>query len=470
MEDSEIKIKQEYKIYLSSYVRKGLAAKLIISIIIIFYFMYSDLYLRGNIYAFYTRILPLVLSSVTLVIYFLNKKYTYLGQKIYLLFLVSILLMTLEKCLIHLHDDTLSAVVSSTILAFFLISLELRSGFRLAIVIYFVPTIVFILVLVFFFDVSAKEQITLANIFPMIILGFVINISRAKLRYNVFKANYSLAIEQKKTAELYEEVLVQNNDLNQKNKEITEQKEDIENKTKQLKTSNAAKDRFFSIISHDLRSPFNSMLGFSELLIENFDEYSSEQSKEFIVIMHKTMVNTFNLLENLLIWSHSQSDNLDFNPIEKELYWLSENSVELLQQTAKSKSIALINQIPEDIYLTVDENMFLTVIRNLISNAIKFTPKGGEIKIMARLVTINDLKNIEIVVEDNGVGISEEMQLKLFDISNNISTKGTEKERGTGLGLILCKEFVEKHDGKIWLESERNKGSRFCFTLPVYRS
>ncbi len=432
MEDSEIKIKQEYKVHLAGYVRKNLATKLIISIVIIFYFMYSDLYLRENIYAFYTRILPLVLASVALIFYFLNKRYTHFVQKIYLLFLVSILLMTLEKCLIHLHDDTLSAVVSSTILAFFLISLELRTGLRLSAVIYFVPTIVFILVLVFFFDVSTKEQITLANIFPMIILGFVINISQAKLRYNVFKANYSLIIEKRKAAEFFEELLVQNNDLNQKNKEITEQKEDIENKTKELVISNVTKDHFFSIISHDLRSPFNSMLGFSELLIENFDEYSAEQSKEFIGIMHKTMVNTFNLLENLLIWSHSQSDSLDFNPIKKELYWLSENSVELLQQTARSKSITLINQIPEGIHVVVDENMFLTIIRNLISNAIKFTPQSGEIKIMARFVTINDLKNIEIVVADNGVGISEEILLKLFDFSENISTTGTEKEKELG--------------------------------------
>ena len=230
-----------------------------------------------------------------------------------------------------------------------------------------------------------------------------------------------------------------------------------------LRESNKTKDKFFSIIAHDLRSPFTSMLGFSKMLDKKFDKYDTEKKKKFINIIYQGLQDTYKLLENLLYWSRSQRGTIDFNPEKINFHLLVEETSGLLRQSAVNKSIQLKNQIAENIYVDVDKDMLSTIIRNLISNAIKFTPKGGKISIEAK----NKQQFIEITVKDNGIGIPKEIQSKLFDIGENTSTQGTENETGTGLGLMLCKEFTEKHGGEIWIESEIDKGSEFIFTIPV---
>ncbi len=233
-----------------------------------------------------------------------------------------------------------------------------------------------------------------------------------------------------------------------------------------LRKLNTTKDKFFSIIAHDLRGPFNSMLGFANLLVNKFDRFDIRKQKEFLGILADNLENTYKLLENLLLWARTQRGTLDFYPEKENLYLLSSETIELLRQSAANKAIFLINQIPEDIYVHADKNMLLTIFRNLLSNAIKFTPKEGKIVISAGLTTDEYKQNlVEISVKDSGVGIEKEKRAQLFKISENISTKGTEGESGTGLGLILCKEFVEKHGGTIKVESEVWKGSSFIFTL-----
>ncbi len=232
---------------------------------------------------------------------------------------------------------------------------------------------------------------------------------------------------------------------------------------------NATKDKFFSIIAHDLKNPFNTMLGFSEFLLKKFDDYDKEKQKKFIGIIRDDIENTYKLLENLLLWSQSQRGQLEYMPEKENLFLSVSESVELLDLSASSKKISLINKINENIYVNVDSNMLSTVIRNLISNAIKFTPENGKIIIKSKVVKSDDKRNYnEITVEDTGIGISKEKLKKIFSNDENTSTRGTAGERGTGLGLILCKEFVEKHKGNIRAESEVGKGSKFIFTLPLY--
>ena len=233
-----------------------------------------------------------------------------------------------------------------------------------------------------------------------------------------------------------------------------------------LKESNRTKDKFFSIIAHDLRSPFNTMLGFAKLLVNKFDSFEVKKQKEFLGIITKDIENTHKLLENLFLWARTQRGTIDFYPEKENLYLLTGETVDLFRQSAADKAIIIINQMPEDIYVNADKNMLLTILRNLISNAIKFTQKDGKVLINARFnVDENGQNYVEISVKDTGVGMANEKKVQLFKISENISTKGTEGETGTGLGLILCKEFVEKHGGKIWVESEVWKGSTFIFTL-----
>ena len=240
---------------------------------------------------------------------------------------------------------------------------------------------------------------------------------------------------------------------------------------KKLKNLNTTKDKFFSIIAHDLKSPFTTMLGFSELLIKNFTKYDTQKQKEYLGILNQDIKRTYKLLENLLLWSQAQKGTIDFKPENTKLNFLLLDTLELLRQSAVSKSIKIINNVPEDIRVKADQNMLFTIFRNLISNAIKFTPEGGTVEIGCRHVetygrtSLRTNTFLEIYVKDSGVGIAKEKISHLFDISENISTKGTGGETGTGLGLTLCKEFVEKHGGKIWLESEKGKGSEFIFTL-----
>jgi signal transduction histidine kinase len=237
---------------------------------------------------------------------------------------------------------------------------------------------------------------------------------------------------------------------------------EIQKSEEKFKKANATKDQFFSIISHDLRSPFHSMLVFSELLNTKFEEYDTEEQKKFLGYIHKGIDKTHKLLENLLLWSCSQKGSIDFKLENLNLYSIAIEIVELLHQAAENKSIKIINKISENIYVEADKDILSIIIRNLISNAIKFTHRNGNISLKAE----SNQQFTEITITDTGVGISKEMQSKLFDVGEKTLKQGTENEQGTGLGLILCKEFTEKHGGEIWVESEIDKGSTFIFTIP----
>ncbi len=248
--------------------------------------------------------------------------------------------------------------------------------------------------------------------------------------------------------------------------DITERKqaeEKLEQFSHQLKELNATKDQLFSIIAHDLKSPFNILLGFSEILSENIRTYSIEESERIIAIINSTSKRTLTLLENLLTWAKTQTGQIDFKPGKQSLKPIIQAIVEFLNSSASIKKITLNSSVSDDIVAYADPNMLKTVLRNLISNAIKFTNSGGKIDIYS----VSDQNQIEITVSDTGVGMNEETRNKLFRIDTKFTTTGTADERGSGLGLTLCKEFVEKHGGKIWIEGEVGKGSRFIFTLPL---
>ncbi len=246
---------------------------------------------------------------------------------------------------------------------------------------------------------------------------------------------------------------------------VTQQK--LESTNKQLNEINATKDKFFSIISHDLRNPFNSLLGFSDILNKKFDNYDNDKKKRMIGVIDETIKKTYKLIETLLTWSRSQSGKIEFNPKTLNLKSLVNEIIGLLSHSSENKQIAIKNNISNSIDLDVDENMIQTIVRNLISNAIKFTPKNGKIEIFAEPFKDDCQNYIKVSIKDNGVGIKDEIKEKLFKISENITTAGTNNEQGTGLGLLICKEFVEKHKGKIWVESEIEKGSSFIFTIPT---
>lgn len=236
--------------------------------------------------------------------------------------------------------------------------------------------------------------------------------------------------------------------------------------SEQLKELVATKDKFFSIIAHDLKSPFNSILGLSEIIKLEAKYLDIATIEQYAGIIHSTSNNTFKLLENLLDWARIQQSQMPFQPVSLILKNIANEVIELSIEKANSKMIAIINYIPDDLIVVADKNMLKTILRNLISNALKFTSANGKVGIKA----ISKGNTTEISVEDTGTGIKQDDIDKIFKIGSSFSKRGTENEKGTGLGLLLCKEFVEKHSGQIWVESEEGKGSTFFFTINTYES
>ncbi|MDQ7818171.1 MAG: PAS domain S-box protein [Melioribacteraceae bacterium] len=231
----------------------------------------------------------------------------------------------------------------------------------------------------------------------------------------------------------------------------------------ELNQLNATKDKFFSIIAHDLRNPFITILGFSELLLSDFNDLTDDEKTYYISEMHKSAEISHSLLQNLLQWSRAQTGKIEFNPTRISILNSVSQNTELLNSSAQKKQIELNGDIDTSIHVNADEDMLNTILRNLITNAIKFTPKGGKVSVSAEIKA--DM--VEIIVNDTGVGMDENTRKKLFRLDETQTTAGTDNEAGTGLGLVLCKEFVERHGGQIRVESEPGNGSKFIFTLPI---
>jgi two-component system, sensor histidine kinase and response regulator len=240
----------------------------------------------------------------------------------------------------------------------------------------------------------------------------------------------------------------------------------IKNQNEVLKQFNEQKDKFISILSHDLKSPLSGVLSLSELLQENIHTYNTDEIEKKIRVINQSVNYTYNLLEDILSWARIQQNNIAFNPQNLNFNSVCKEIIETIEYYADIKNITVSCSVNEDLTAFADEDMFKTILRNLISNAIKFTHKGGTIAVMAEK---ND-SDIRFSVSDNGIGIKAEDLQQLFTCSRILSTIGTEDEKGSGLGLMLCKDFVEKHGGRIWVESEPETGSSFYFTIPLLQN
>jgi two-component system, sensor histidine kinase and response regulator len=237
---------------------------------------------------------------------------------------------------------------------------------------------------------------------------------------------------------------------------------ELKEKNEQLYQLNATKDKFFTIIAHDLRSPFNTIVGFSELLLDLICNKNYENIKEYAELIHNTSKESLDLLQNLMEWARSQTGRIEYKPVYFDMVTFISEAVKLFELVAKAKNIVIKKQLLHEALVFADKEMVLTILRNLLFNAIKFTRSNGLIVLSVK----DSIDRLLISVADNGVGIEKNKLEKLFKIEENITTLGTNNEKGTGFGLLLCKEFVEKHGGTIWVESEEGKGSTIYFTLP----
>ncbi|MBX2946429.1 MAG: tetratricopeptide repeat protein [Cyclobacteriaceae bacterium] len=249
------------------------------------------------------------------------------------------------------------------------------------------------------------------------------------------------------------------------NQQLKQINETIERQNVQLQQLNATKDKFFSIIGHDIKGPLNSLTSFSNLLINHFEALSKEDIQTVAKDLDKSLKNLFTLLNNLLEWARSQTGNIDFKPAVFDITEVLQQNKELLQAQAAVKEIAILYERGVPIQVLANQQSINTVVRNLVSNAIKFTPSHGAIKLAA------EQRGNEVIVSvaDTGVGMNKNVLEKLFRLDAKHSTPGTANEKGTGLGLILCKDFVEKNSGKLWVESEEGRGSVFSFSINKYQ-
>ena len=251
--------------------------------------------------------------------------------------------------------------------------------------------------------------------------------------------------------------------VSERTRQINEQNQLIISKNEELKELNGTKDKFFSIIGHDLRNPFNVIISLSDILLSGYKKFDADKVEYYLSNINNSSKHAHELLENLLTWARIQTQSIPFDP---ELFNMNVKIIEtidLLEVVSSKKNIRINIFAKEEVFIYADVNMFSTIFRNLLENAIKFTHPDGQVSIH-----INKKEDYcEITVEDNGVGISNEIIEKIFKVGSKHTTLGTNKEKGTGLGLILCKEFIEKHNGKIWVESIEGVGSKFIFTMPL---
>jgi two-component system, sensor histidine kinase and response regulator len=229
-----------------------------------------------------------------------------------------------------------------------------------------------------------------------------------------------------------------------------------------LQELNASRNKLFSIISHDLRSPLSGFLGLTQLLVEELPYLNMATIREMAIDMRNSATNFYGLLENLLQWSQMEQGKIPFNPRTTQLYKIVDESISTVKYSAEIKGIEIINSVPETIDVIADEKMIQTVLRNLVSNAVKFTERSGKIDISA---VLTDNKAVEIAVSDTGIGMNSTIVDSLFQLDNNAKRPGTANETSTGLGLIICKNFIERHGGRLMVTSEVGKGSIFKFIL-----
>lgn len=240
----------------------------------------------------------------------------------------------------------------------------------------------------------------------------------------------------------------------------------LEEQVEKLKELNVSKDKFLSIIAHDLRNPFGAIIGFSDLMLKNFTEIDDDTLHKGLKTIESAANQAHKLLENLLIWSRNQTGMYKFTPEVINMKDRIVQALKVAEGNASIKDIKLASDISRNYLVYADQDMIDTVLRNLISNAIKYTRKGGKVKVSVKTNT----NNVEITVADNGVGIPTNKQSEIFQIDKRTNTSGTEKEEGTGLGLIICKDFLARNGGQIWVESTLEMGSKFTFSLPTYEN
>ena len=421
-------INKKYKTFLIENLSKNIKIKALIAILILIFFALSDIFYLKNTFSFYLR-LVVIFPLISLL--FIKNPFTVFNIYNVILFLAE--LMMYSKIILHYNEANFNLSIEGLIIVIFIVSLEARiSGYK-AILLFFAPFVLFNFAFLMLIP-TADFYTTNLNIFPLVIIGYFANMYLNKLLFKEFKTSCLLA----------------------KEKQIVEQQNE------ELKVLNETKNKFFSIISHDLKNPFNIILGFSELLKENHSDSLNEKEKYLIKEIFNNSRIVYEMLDNLLKWSSVQIKGLQLKMKIININQLIDKIIATQNIVAKNKNIQLINNTKIDnIEFVSDEFSLQLILNNLISNAIKFSQAESKIEIYARKCN----NNLFLLIRDYGVGMTNEQIESLFALGKNKSTQGTNKEKGTGLGLILVSDVIKQLGGKIKVKSQVEKGTVFIIVL-----
>ncbi len=278
--------------------------------------------------------------------------------------------------------------------------------------------------------------------------------------------NTELIQKNEQITKAYKDLEAQSQHLNKLYLQLIQNETFLRKSNEELKKLNKMKDKFFSIVSHDLKSPFAGILTMTEIINHHLDEFSKDEFADMLRSLNNNAQQTYKFLEDLLEWSRSQMGRVQMNITNEDLASIVAGTILTLNQQAELKNITIENNVPVSTYALFDNNMMATIVRNLVSNAIKFTHKGGKVTLNAAKVSIDGKPFVRLSVSDTGVGMSEDKISQLFSLEKVQSTLGTEKEKGTGLGILICRDFIEKMGGKIAVESKLNEGTTFYVDIP----
>lgn len=445
MTDNNTDLRKKFKAYQENNIFDYLMFRILVVLVTISLLILNDIFLIHNKLSVLTRLPIAILIVLELLFYLFLKNRTKLLFHTYTIIISLIPVSMYVKIILHNGDSerVISSVVGA-IVALFITSLELKVKRLNSILIFVLPYLIFITLVIITFDNQSDIHFITINMTTFILIAIASNFLKNKQDFALYKTTYQLKMERDKVQKL--------------NKQTT-------SINKELKDINTTKNRFFSIIAHDLKAPFNTIIGYSNLLSEDYHLYTDEKRIKFIKEIETSANNTLDLLNNLLTWARSQQDGIELKKEKTNLFVFTDKVIELQIGTAKKKGISLINNVPATISINIDNSTFNTILLNLLNNAIKYTKHGGEVILNAKEFS----SQIEITITDNGIGMTKDVVSNLFNMSINNSTTGTNLEKGTGLGLLLCKEFTDKNAGEIRVESIKGKGSTFYLTFPIYK-
>lgn len=434
--------------------RLNISLRFLLPMFILFVFVFSLDYQNGSqiekqwrtgIMAAHT-ITFFVLSLILISAYYINKKDIFTNRYSYFITHFTYIFTLLMGGVLAITDQLVTTSINPFMISCLVMPLFLIIHPRYTLIWYISATISF---LIFEPITQSNHSILLSNTangFAAATIGYALSVILWQI--NLSKARQERVISRQK-------------------EELEEQNAELIRKSEELRQAIQTKDKFFSIISHDLKSPFQGFIGLTQMMAEGNIDFSRSEITEYGKALYDTASTVYKLLENLLEWAKMQKNEIDFTPKNFSISETAGQIAEAFIQRANQKEITLIDDFPKNIAAYGDEKMINSVLRNLLSNAVKFTSRKGK-------VTINALetedKMIQVSVEDNGIGMSSDDINNLFRLDKKVSSPGTEGEPSSGLGLLLCKEFVERNSGKIWASSTYGKGSTFTFTLPSARN